>query len=89
MRYAPDTNILKTRTEVKVTVTHGWNTTLGHPKMHPHTKFRIPTHRIKEICTRHETGGTDGQCEFYMPPKVPFGHKKFHLIGICDEGVGF
>ena len=42
-RYAPDTIILKTRSEVKVTMTHKWFTTLHHPKTHPHTKFGIPT----------------------------------------------
>ena len=37
--------VLKTRSEVKakVTVTGKWNATLCHPKMHPHTKFGIPT----------------------------------------------
>ena len=30
--------ILKTRSEVKVTVTRKWNAALCHPKMHPHTK---------------------------------------------------
>ena len=36
---------LKTRSEVKfkVTVTQFWYTALRHPKMHPHTKFEIPT----------------------------------------------
>ena len=43
MRYAQDTIIIKTRSEVKVTVTHKWYLTLDHPKMHPHTKFGIPT----------------------------------------------
>ena len=40
-----DTIILKTRSEVKfnVTVTQLWYATLRHPKMHPHTKFEIPT----------------------------------------------
>ena len=44
MRYAPDTIILKTRSEVKVkvTVTQKWYATLRHPKMYPHTKFGIP-----------------------------------------------
>ena len=28
--------ILKTRSEVKVTVTKKWYSTFGHPKMHPH-----------------------------------------------------
>ena len=38
-KYAPDTIILKTRSKVKVTLTHKWYTTLHHPKMHPHTKL--------------------------------------------------
>ena len=42
MRYAPDTIILKTRSEVKVTVTQNLYVALCHPKMHIHTKFGIP-----------------------------------------------
>ena len=45
-RYAPDSiQFLETRSEVKikVTVTQLWLVTLPHPKMHPHTKFEIPT----------------------------------------------
>ena len=45
-RYAPDSmQFLETRSEVKfkVTVTQLWYRTLSHPKMHPHTKFEIPT----------------------------------------------
>ena len=42
-RYAPDTIILETRSEVKVTVTRKLYMTLRHLKMHPHTKFEIPT----------------------------------------------
>ena len=44
-RCAPDTIILKTRSEVKVkvTVTRKWYVTLRHPRMHLHTKFGIPT----------------------------------------------
>ena len=38
---------LETRSEVKVTVTQGWYGTLRHPKMHPHTKFGIPTSKNK------------------------------------------
>ena len=34
--------ILKTRSEVKVTVTRKWYMTPCFPKMHPHTKFGIP-----------------------------------------------
>ena len=47
MRYAPDTIILKTRSEVKVTVTRKWYATLLHPKMYPHTIFGIPTSKNK------------------------------------------
>ena len=50
MRYAPDTIILKPRSEVKVTVT------LRHPKMHPHTKFGI--HRRYAPDTKRD-GRTD------------------------------
>ena len=45
-RYAPDSmQFLETRSEVKfkVTVTQLWYATLSHLKMHPHTKFGIPT----------------------------------------------
>ena len=45
-RYAPDSmQFLETRSEAKfkVTVTQLWYGTLRHPKMHPHTKFEIPT----------------------------------------------
>ena len=42
--------ILKSRTEVKVTVTRKWYMTLRHPKMHPHTKFGIPNSKnIKDM----------------------------------------
>ena len=37
------TGKLKTRSEVKVTLTQGWFVTLHHPKMHAQTKFGIPT----------------------------------------------
>ena len=69
---------IKTKSEVKVkvTVTRKWYATLGHPKMHPHTKFGIPT--SKNIEDMHRTqSGTDGQCDYYMPPKVPLGAFKF------------
>ena len=42
-RYAPDTIILEMRSEVTVTVIWICYVTLHHPKMHPHTKFMIPT----------------------------------------------
>ena len=51
---------IKTRSEVKVTVTQKWYTTLRHRKMHPHTKFGIPF--SKKIGDMHRTRrGTDGQ----------------------------
>ena len=77
MRYAPDKIILKSRSEVKVTEIRKWYATLCHPKMHPHTKFGIPT--SKKIGDMHRTqsgtdGRLDGQCDYYMPPKVLWGH---------------
>ena len=43
-RYAQDSmQFLDTRSEFKVTVTQLWYGTFCHPKMHPHTKFEIPT----------------------------------------------
>ena len=84
-RCAPDTIILKTRSEVKVTVTRKWYATLRHPKMHTHTKFGIPTSKNIGDMDRtrkrdghtdgHTDGLTDGQCDYYMPPKVLWGHK--------------
>ena len=41
-RYAPDTIILKTRSEVRVTVTRKWYVSLRHPKMQYHNKFGFP-----------------------------------------------
>ena len=38
--------VLKTSSEVKVTVTRIWHVTLCYPKMHLHTKFGIPTSKI-------------------------------------------
>ena len=71
--------ILKTRSEVKikVTVTRKWYATLRHLKMYPHTKFGIPYSRnIGDMDrTRKRDGLTDGQCDYYMPPKFLWGHK--------------
>ena len=58
MRYAPDTIILKTRSELKVTDTRKWYTTLRHPKMYPHTKYVIPT--SKNIGDMDRTRKRDG-----------------------------
>ena len=73
-RYAPDTIILKTRSEVKVTVTREWYTTLRHLKMHPHTKFGIPS--SKNIGGIHGTrnGTSDGVITICLP-KFVWGHK--------------
>ena len=45
--------ILKTRSEVKVTVPRKWYVTLCHTKMHSHIKFGIPT--SKNIRDMHQT----------------------------------
>ena len=54
-RYAPDTIIIKTRSEVKVTVNRKWYVTLRHPKMHIHTKFGIPTSKNQSSRKRRIT----------------------------------
>ena len=91
-RYAPDTKrdgwtdrrtdivtTIKTKSEVKVkvTVTRKWYATLRHPKMHPHTKFGIPT--SKNIGDMHRTrSGTDGRTDSAITiclPKFLLGHK--------------
>ena len=56
-RYAPDTIILETRSEVKVKVTQKLYVALCHPKMHLHTKFGISI--SKNIGDMHKT-----QCSF-------------------------
>ena len=38
-RYAPDIIVLQARSEVKVTLTRKWYTTLHRPKTHSYTKF--------------------------------------------------
>ena len=89
-RYAPDTKLdgrrtdwhfttIKTNSEVKVKVTETrkWYATLRHPKMHPHTKFGIPT--SNNIGDMHRTwSGTDGRTDSAITiclPKFLFGHK--------------
>ena len=52
MRYAPYLIILKTRSEVKGTVTRKWYMTLCHPNMHLHTTFGIPISKNIGICIR-------------------------------------
>ena len=67
--------VLETRSEVKVTK-NGTDTRC----MHPHSKFGIPTsnkirdmHRTCRTDVRGWTDTTDGQCDYYMLLKVPFG----------------
>ena len=81
--------IQETSLEVKVTVTQGRYVTLCHPKMHADTKYGIPTSNnirdmlrtrlLKNIADKHGTrsgtddGVTEGQCDYYMPPKDRLG----------------
>ena len=90
-RYAPDkkrdgrTDIvitIKTKSEVKVTVTRKWYATLGHPKMHPHTKFGIPTsNNIGDMHRTKRDGRTDSAITICLP-KVLWGHKKQLIASI-------
>ena len=76
--------ILKTRSEVKVTVTQKWYATLRHPKMYPHTKFGILTSKNIRDMDRTQRG-TDGKTrsevkvtvtqKWYVTPC----HPKMHL----------
>ena len=54
--------ILKTRSEVKVTVTQKWFVTLRHAKMHLHTKFGIPI--SKNIGDMHQFLETRSEVKF-------------------------
>ena len=66
--------ILKTRLEVKVTVTRKWYVTLRHPKMYPHTEFGIPT--SKNIGDMHWTQSrTDRLTDSVITICLP----KFHI----------
>ena len=83
MRYALDTIILKTRSEVKVkvTLTQKWYVTLRHPKMHSHIKFRIPT--SKNIGDMHRTrSGMDGHCDYFKNYVRGHGHSDPKMT--CD-----
>ena len=69
-RYVPDTKqegrtdivfTIKTKSEVKVTVTRKWYATLRHPKMHRHTKFGIPN--SKNVGDMQRTRKRDGRTE--------------------------
>ena len=85
--------ILITRSEVKVkvTVTRKWYATLRHPKMHPHTKFGIPT--SKNIGDMHRTrSGTDTRTDGAITiclPKFLWGHKNYVIMAcLKSESVG-
>ena len=65
---------IKTKSEVKVTVNRNWYATLCHPKMHPHTKFGIPT--SKNIGDMHRTQSTTDGAITICLPKFLWGHKK-------------
>ena len=89
MRYAPDTIILKTRSEVKVkvTVTRKWYATLRHPKMHPRTKFGIPT--SKNIGDMHRTrSGTDTRTDGRTVRLLYASQSSFGGIKISSCTVG-
>ena len=75
--------ILKTMSEVKVTVTRKWYMTLRYPKMYPHTKFGIPTsNNIGDMDqTRKRDGRTDSAITICLP-KFLWGHKK---LAICSH----
>ena len=56
------THILKTWSEVKITVIQKWFVTLRHPKMHLHTKFGIPI--SKNIGDMHQFLETRSEVKF-------------------------
>ena len=65
--------ILKTRSEVKVTVTRKWYATLFHPKMHQHIKFEIPTSKNIGYINRTRSGTdglTDGRTDIVIAIKT-------------------
>ena len=56
-------------------MTRKWYATLRYPNMHPHINFGIPT--SKNIGDMPQTQSRmDGHSDYYIPPKVPFGHIK-------------
>ena len=82
--------VLKTCSEVKVTVTRIWYVTLCHPKMHFYTKFGIPTSKYRRYArdsnqfleTRSEVKvnvtGTHGWRATLFHPKM-HPHTKFGI----------
>ena len=64
----------KTRSVVKVKVIPKWYVTLHHHKMHSHNKLDPYLKEFTLYARR-----TDGQCNYYKPPKVPLGHTNDRL----------
>ena len=65
-------------------MTRKWYATLRHSKMHPHTKFEIPTSKnIGDMDrTRKRDGRTDGRTDSAITiclPKFLWGHKKYEF----------
>ena len=61
-KFAGGIIILKTRSEIKVTVTQKWFVTLRHPKMQLHTKFGISI--SKNIGDMHQFLETRSRVKF-------------------------
>ena len=81
-RYAPDTIIIKTRSEVKVTVARKLYVRLHHPKMHIHSKFGIPTSKNIRDMLRTQKFLKQGQRSRSQRLKmvcVTLCHLKMHL----------
>ena len=75
-------NFLKTRSEVKVTVTHKWYKTLHHPKMHSHTKFGIPiSNKIRDMLLTQLLLKLGQSSRSQWPKKwlMTLRHPKMHL----------
>ena len=78
-RYAWNTKILTTRSEVKITVT--LNGMYDTPPSQDAFRHQIWNSYLKEYRryapdTKRDgrtNGRTDRQCDYYMPPKVPLG----------------
>ena len=88
---------LETRSEVKfkIRVTQLWYAKSRQSKMHPHTKFEIPTSNNIEICYGHDNSKTRSEVKvtvtqkWYMTLSYPkmHPHTKFgipHLKNIRD-----
>ena len=88
MRYVLDTNILKTRSEVKVTVTQKmvWDI---RPSQDAYTHLIWDSYHKEYRRYARDTKRdrqTDGDCNYYMPPKVHLGHKNKILKKIARQG---